>query len=175
MSDLNLIIFIFLLISDFGDFFNACQHCGDWLRELGQVYNYRSLGVKQLIVAFNKMDSMEPHYSQARFEEIQKEVSGFIKKVGYYQMARGQQAADWLQHVLVQGLECGEEGGQGIFEDTGRILVLTFSPQDIKRYYVASDKKRSASGVQYFTAQVIVLNHPRQVSRSWELRGLCSR
>ena len=85
MSDLNLIIFIFLLISDFGDFFNACQHCGDWLRELGQVYNYRSLGVKQLIVAFNKMDSMEPHYSQARFEEIQKEVSGFIKKVGYYQ------------------------------------------------------------------------------------------
>ena len=29
------------------------------------------------------MDSTEPPYSQARFEEIQKEVSGFIKKVGY--------------------------------------------------------------------------------------------
>merc|ERR1712123_288787 len=28
-------------------------------------------------------DSTEPPYSQARFEEIQKEVSGFIKKVGY--------------------------------------------------------------------------------------------
>ena len=40
-------------------------------------------GVKQLIVAVNKMDSTEPPYSQARFEEIQKEVSGFIKKVGY--------------------------------------------------------------------------------------------
>merc|ERR1712073_59062 len=38
---------------------------------------------KQLIVAVNKMDSTEPPYSQARFEEIQKEVSGFIKKVGY--------------------------------------------------------------------------------------------
>ena len=40
-----------------------------------------TLGVKQLIVAVNKMDSTEPPYSQARFEEIQKEVSGFIKKV----------------------------------------------------------------------------------------------
>lgn len=42
-----------------------------------------TLGVKQLIVACNKMDSTEPPYSQARFEEIAKEVSGFIKKVGY--------------------------------------------------------------------------------------------
>merc|ERR1711990_833243 len=40
-------------------------------------------GVKQLIVGVNKMDSTEPPYSQARFEEIQKEVQGFIKKVGY--------------------------------------------------------------------------------------------
>merc|ERR1719454_1094724 len=42
-----------------------------------------TLGVKQLIVATNKMDSTEPPYSQARFEEISKEVAGFIKKVGY--------------------------------------------------------------------------------------------
>merc|ERR1712025_773575 len=31
----------------------------------------------------NKMDSTEPAYSGARFEEITKEVSSFIKKVGY--------------------------------------------------------------------------------------------
>lgn len=42
-----------------------------------------TLGVKQLIVGVNKMDSTEPPYSQARFEEIQKEVSTYIKKVGY--------------------------------------------------------------------------------------------
>merc|ERR1712150_238281 len=42
-----------------------------------------TLGVKQLIVGVNKMDSTEPPYSGARFDEIQKEVSGFIKKVGY--------------------------------------------------------------------------------------------
>jgi elongation factor 1-alpha len=42
-----------------------------------------TLGVKQLIVAVNKMDSTEPKYSNARFEEIKKEVSSFIKKVGF--------------------------------------------------------------------------------------------
>merc|ERR1712218_177085 len=42
-----------------------------------------TLGVKQLIVGINKMDSIEPPYIGARFEEIQKEVGGFIKKVGY--------------------------------------------------------------------------------------------
>merc|ERR1712076_227352 len=40
-------------------------------------------GVKQMIIACNKMDSTEPPYSESRFEEIKKEVSGFIKKVGY--------------------------------------------------------------------------------------------
>uniref|UniRef100_A0A4W6DNE1 Elongation factor 1-alpha n=1 Tax=Lates calcarifer TaxID=8187 RepID=A0A4W6DNE1_LATCA len=42
-----------------------------------------TLGVKQLIVGVNKMDSTEPPYSEARFNEIQKEVSTFIKKTGY--------------------------------------------------------------------------------------------
>jgi len=42
-----------------------------------------TLGVKQLIVAVNKMDSTEPPYSQNRFEEIAKEVSQYIKKIGY--------------------------------------------------------------------------------------------
>eukprot|EP00158_Paraphelidium_tribonemae_P001766 Partr_v1_DN24780_c0_g1_i1_m37542 putative This protein promotes the GTP-dependent binding of aminoacyl-tRNA to the A-site of ribosomes during protein biosynthesis (By similarity) len=40
-----------------------------------------TLGVKQLIVAINKMDTNK--YSQERYEEIIKEVAGFIKKVGY--------------------------------------------------------------------------------------------
>ncbi|XP_045181567.1 elongation factor 1-alpha [Mercenaria mercenaria] len=42
-----------------------------------------TLGVKQLIVGVNKMDVTEPPYSQARFEEIEKEVSTYVKKVGY--------------------------------------------------------------------------------------------
>merc|ERR1712186_236097 len=42
-----------------------------------------TLGVKQLIVGVNKMDSTEPPYSGNRFDEIIKEVQSFIKKVGY--------------------------------------------------------------------------------------------
>jgi len=42
-----------------------------------------TLGVKQIIVAVNKMDSTEPKYSEARFKEISKEVSAYVKKVGY--------------------------------------------------------------------------------------------
>ncbi|KAJ1675521.1 translation elongation factor EF-1 alpha [Spiromyces aspiralis] len=40
-----------------------------------------TLGVRQLIVAINKMDSIK--YSEARFKEIVSELSNFIKKVGY--------------------------------------------------------------------------------------------
>jgi elongation factor 1-alpha len=40
-----------------------------------------TLGVKQLIVAINKMDTAK--WSEDRYKEIIKETSGFIKKVGY--------------------------------------------------------------------------------------------
>ncbi|RKP22816.1 LOW QUALITY PROTEIN: P-loop containing nucleoside triphosphate hydrolase protein [Syncephalis pseudoplumigaleata] len=40
-----------------------------------------TLGVKQLIVAINKMDTA--NWSQERYNEIVKETSGFIKEVGY--------------------------------------------------------------------------------------------
>jgi len=42
-----------------------------------------TLGVKQLIVGVNKMDDKSVSYSEDRFKEIQKEVSNFIKKIGY--------------------------------------------------------------------------------------------
>jgi elongation factor 1-alpha len=42
-----------------------------------------TLGVKQLIVACNKMDTTEPPYSEKRFEEVTTEVSSYIKKIGY--------------------------------------------------------------------------------------------
>ena len=42
-----------------------------------------TLGVKQMIVATNKMDDKSVNYSQDRYNEIVKEVGGFIKKVGF--------------------------------------------------------------------------------------------
>lgn len=42
-----------------------------------------TLGVKQMIVCVNKMDLTEPTYSQKRFDEVVRGVSGFLKKIGY--------------------------------------------------------------------------------------------
>lgn len=42
-----------------------------------------TMGVKQMIVAINKMDEKTVAYKQARYDEIKKEVSDFLKKIGY--------------------------------------------------------------------------------------------
>jgi elongation factor 1-alpha len=42
-----------------------------------------TLGVKQMIVALNKMDDKSVNWAQARYDEIVKEVSSFVKKIGY--------------------------------------------------------------------------------------------
>jgi len=42
-----------------------------------------TLGINQIIVAVNKMDDKTTMYSEARFNEIQTEVAGFLGKVGF--------------------------------------------------------------------------------------------
>jgi len=42
-----------------------------------------TLGVKQMIVAINKMDDKSVNYSESRFNEIKEETSRFLKKTGY--------------------------------------------------------------------------------------------
>jgi elongation factor 1-alpha len=42
-----------------------------------------TLGVKQMIVLINKMDDKSTNWSQARYDEIQKELSSYLTKVGY--------------------------------------------------------------------------------------------
>lgn len=42
-----------------------------------------TLGVKQLIVAVNKMDAPDVNYSETRFENIKSELSEYLKKIGY--------------------------------------------------------------------------------------------
>jgi len=41
------------------------------------------MGVKQIIVAVNKMDEKSVNWDQKRFEEVKREVSTFLKKIGY--------------------------------------------------------------------------------------------
>merc|ERR1712135_25624 len=224
-----------------------------------------TLGVKQMIVGVNKMDNTEPPYSEARFNEITKEVSNFPKKAGYNpksvafvpisswcgdNMIEPSTNMSWYKgwdivrmdgsgksakevpasgKTLLQALDSilppqrptdkplrlplqdvYKIGGIGTVPvgrvETGIIkpgMVVNFAPaavttevksvemhheslpeavpgdnvgfnvknvsvKDIKRGNVASDSKnKPASGVQDFTAQVIVLNHPGQVSNGY--------
>jgi elongation factor 1-alpha len=43
----------------------------------------QTMGVKQMIVAVNKMDDTSVNYSQARYDEIKGELTIYLKKVGY--------------------------------------------------------------------------------------------
>ena len=42
-----------------------------------------TMGVKQMVVAINKMDDPQVNYSAERYNEIKREVGTFLKKVGY--------------------------------------------------------------------------------------------
>ncbi|VAH25819.1 unnamed protein product [Triticum turgidum subsp. durum] len=72
-----------------------------------------TLGVKQMICCCNKMDATTPKYSKARYEEIVKEVSSYLKKVA------------------------------------------------------SNSKDDPAKEAANFTAQVIIMNHPGQISNGY--------
>ena len=42
-----------------------------------------TMGVKQMVVCINKMDDKSVNYGEGRYTEIKKEVSDFLKKIGY--------------------------------------------------------------------------------------------
>ena len=42
-----------------------------------------TMGVKQMIVALNKMDDKSVNWDQKRYDEIKKEVADYLKKIGY--------------------------------------------------------------------------------------------
>jgi elongation factor 1-alpha len=42
-----------------------------------------TLGIRQMIIACNKMDTTEPAYSEKRFAEVVSEVQNYIKKIGF--------------------------------------------------------------------------------------------
>jgi elongation factor 1-alpha len=43
------------------------------------------MGIKQVIVAVNKMDSTTPSWNEQRFDEVSAEVTDYLKKVGFQQ------------------------------------------------------------------------------------------
>merc|ERR1712042_312989 len=75
-----------------------------------------TLGVKQLIIGVNKMDSTSPPYSEDRFKEIEKEVSSYIKKIGFI--------SRWTAHLL-HTVRTGSRKLRKRFLLTSRKLVST--------------------------------------------------
>ena len=216
-----------------------------------------TLGVKQMIVGVNKMDTTEPPFSESRFEEIKKEVSAYIKKIGYNpatvpfvpisgwngdNMLEPSTNMPWYKgwaierkgskadgKTLLQALDAMEPpsrpldkplrlplqdvykiGGIGTVPvgrvETGVLkpgTVVTFAPanittevksvemhhealteavpgdnvgfnvknvsvKELRRGYVCGDSKDNPTkSTEEFTAQVIVLNHPGQISNGY--------
>lgn len=96
-----------------------------------------TLGVKQLIVCVNKMDSTIPPWCQTRFEEIKKEVTTYIKKIGYNpvtvpfvpisgwhgdNMLEASPNMGWFKGWSKETKEKGKASGKTLFEALDAIL-----------------------------------------------------
>jgi len=204
-----------------------------------------TLGVKQMIVAVNKMDDGSVMYGEGRYTEIKNEVSAYLKKVGYKpvkipfvpisgwegdNMISKSPNMPWYKGpYLLEALDnlnppkrpsekplrlplqdVYKIGGIGTVPvgrvETGQLkpgMVVTFAPaglttevksvemhheslpeanpgdnvgfnvknvsvKELRRGYVATDSKNDpGTGTENFTAQVIVLNHPGQISAGY--------
>ncbi|AQL04299.1 elongation factor 1-alpha9 [Zea mays] len=86
-----------------------------------------TLGVKQMICCCNKMDATTPKYSKARYDEIVKEVSSYLKKVGYN--------PDKIHFVPISGFEGGLQTSPCVspFRMCTRLVVLELSLLDVLR------------------------------------------
>ncbi|KAJ4848601.1 hypothetical protein Tsubulata_020272, partial [Turnera subulata] len=130
-----------------------------------------TLGVKQMICCCNKMDATTPKYSKARYDEIVKEVSSYLKKVGYN--------PDKIPFVPISGFEGDNmiERSTNLYHealqealpgDNVGFNVKNVAVKDLKRGYVASNSKDDpAKEAANFTSQVIIMNHPGQIGNGY--------
>jgi len=204
-----------------------------------------TLGVKQMIVACNKMDDKTVKYDQGRYKEIKAEVSAYLKKVGYKPMKipfvpisgwvgdnmlekstnmpwyKGPCLLEALDKVKpptrptdkplrlplqdvykiggigtvpvgrvetgvikpgitalfapagitaeIKSVEMHHESlAQAVPGDNVGFNVKNVAVKDLRRGFVASDSKnKPASGVESFESQVIIMNHPGQISNGY--------
>ncbi|GAY38300.1 hypothetical protein CUMW_035640 [Citrus unshiu] len=103
-----------------------------------------TLGVKQMICCCNKMDATTPKYSKARYDEIVKEVSSYLKKVGYnpekvpFVPISGFEGDNMIERSTNLDWRCNKIGGIGTVPvgrvETGVLkpgMVVTFGPSGL--------------------------------------------
>uniref|UniRef100_A0A8C6QAN5 Tr-type G domain-containing protein n=1 Tax=Nannospalax galili TaxID=1026970 RepID=A0A8C6QAN5_NANGA len=107
-----------------------------------------TLGMKQLIVGVNKMDSTEPPYSQKRYKEIVKEVSTYTKKIGYN--------PDTVAFVPISGWN-----GYNVLEPSANMLWF--------KGWKVTHKDGSASGTTLLEALACILPPTRPTDKPLRL------
>ncbi|KAK6926830.1 Translational (tr)-type GTP-binding domain [Dillenia turbinata] len=132
-----------------------------------------TLGVKQMICCCNKMDATTPKYSKARYDEIVKEVSSYLKKdvykiggVGTVPVGRAETGVLKPGMVVtfgpsgftteVKSVEMHPEAlPEALPSDNVGFNVKNVAVKDLKRGFVASDSKNDpAKEAANFTSQI---------------------
>ncbi|XBH95108.1 hypothetical protein VPH35_085736 [Triticum aestivum] len=145
-----------------------------------------TLGVKQMICCCNKMDATTPKYSKARYEEIVKEVSSYLKKdvykiggIGTVPVGRVETGVIKPGMVVTFGptgltteVKSVEMHHESLLEalpgDNVGFNVKNVAVKDLKRGFVASNSKDDpAKEAANFTSQVIIMNHPGQIGNGY--------
>ncbi|RMB95800.1 hypothetical protein DUI87_27914 [Hirundo rustica rustica] len=138
-----------------------------------------TLGVKQLIVGINKMDSTEPPYSEKRYDEIVKEVSAYIKKIGYNPATvplcpsrAGMETTCWSPLPIPCGPCAGDNipGGQDPGSWCGAHgLVLEVGAMPWFKGWKVERKEGNASGVSLLEALDTILPPTRPTDKPLRL------
>ncbi|KAH8059103.1 hypothetical protein JL722_5657 [Aureococcus anophagefferens] len=145
-----------------------------------------TLGVKQMIVACNKMDDVSVKYGEARYKEIKQEVSGYLKKdvykiggIGTVPVGRVETGvlkpgmvvtfAPAQLSTEVKSVEMHHESlPEAVPGDNVGFNVKNVSVKDLRRGFVCGDSKQDPpKGADTFFAQVIIMNHPGQISAGY--------
>jgi len=113
-----------------------------------------TLGVKQMIICANKMDSTAPAYSETRFKEIQKEVQVYVKKVGYNPKT--------IPIIPISGWH-----GDNMLEPSEN--MKWYQGWSIERTDPATKKEANASGVTLLNALDAIMPPTRPTSKPLRL------
>ncbi|CAD0018611.1 unnamed protein product [Aureobasidium pullulans] len=133
----------------------------------------RSMGVQRIIVAINKMDSI--NWTQDRFEEIQQQISAFLTTTGFQQkniafipcsgltgenvVTPAPEAAS-CETASIKGIEVDNEAAD--WAVAGQIVTLHLTEIDPVHLRIADllcDARKPVANIKAFTTKILAFEH----------------